>query len=237
MFNNFWERAQSLVTDFISEHWLKVLVIIGSTLLAWLLKKLIDRQRWYQRQFLGRVNFSLNIIEGGYLRIRTLIEKELKEVLLNNEQAMRLVLKSAKRTTVADPIVPLPKDEGWLIQIAILNELSEKFSAGMLAADMRIPVRKEIYVFVLTSEPDADVRVRKLRIMIIREALLQKIAAGEIPEPKFEAPTHNVRWKTLGEIARRYQPEGVKGRDPLIRTIELCVPLPAALKAEEKRAD
>mgnify|MGYP007073183572 CR=1 FL=1 len=234
MFNNFWQNAQELVSEFVSEHWLKVLVIIGATVLGWIIKKFVDRRRWYRRQFLSRVNFSLNIVEGGYLRIRTLIEKELKEVLLDNAQAMRIVLKTSRQTTVQDPFVPLPKDEAWLVLISILNELAEKFSAGTLAADMGVPVRKETYVFGLTSEPDPDVRVRKLRVMIIREELLRQIAAGKVPEPKYEAPTHNVRWKTLGEMGRRYLAECNGKDEKLLRTIELCYATTDTGKRTEK---
>lgn len=231
MFDNFWQDAQALVSEFISEHWLKVLFIIGATALGWLIKKILDRRRWFRRQFLSRVNFSLNMVTEGTLRIRTLIEKELKEVLLDNEQAMRIVLKTARNTTVQDPFVPLPKDEAWLVLIAILNELAEKFAPGTLAADLGIPVVKESYVFGLTSEPDQDVRVRKLRVMIIRESLLRQIAAGEIPEPKYEAPTHNVRWKTLGEMARRFLDEAEGKRDKLLRDIELCFATPSAAQS------
>lgn len=120
-------------------------MILGTTLFAWVVKKIVDRRKWYRRQFMGRVNFSLNMIEGGTLRIRTLVEKELKDVLLNNELAMRLVLKHSRQTTVEDAFVPLPKEEGWLVLIAFLNELAEKFSLGTLAADMGVPVLKEIY--------------------------------------------------------------------------------------------
>lgn len=76
----------------------------------------------------------------------------------------------------------------------------------------------------MTSEADADVRVRKLRVMVVKESLLLKIANGKVPEPNYESPTHNVRWKTLRQMAQRYQPGGAVQRDRLLRTIELCVP-------------
>lgn len=225
--DNFWSQAQDFVADFVSDHWLKLLALGATTIAAWLLKKYVDRRRWYRRQFMGRINFSLNMVEDGWLRIRTLLEKELKDVLLNNDLPQRIVLKSAWLTTPDDAFVPLPKEEAWLILNAFLNEIAEKFSAGTLAADMGVPVVKERYVFGLTSEADTDVRVRKLRVMIAKESLLRQIAAGNVPEPRYESKSHNVRWKTLNQMAARYA-RNDEARDHLMRAMELCVPVGVA---------
>ena len=162
------------------------------------------RSAWYRRQYLDRLNFSLNILDGNTLKIRTLMEDSLESVFLNRV-AVGAVRSASSRATVDDPILHFPKEDAWFILNGVLNALSEKFSAGVLRqdilrnakgeADVIIPSAR--YVFCLTCEKNAQVRTQKIRAMVIRKDCLESL-----PEtiPVLERPTHETRWQTLQKM-------------------------------------
>src|SRR5262249_2250721 len=77
------------ITHWIAENWLRILGLF--TFLTVLPAYFRARYLWRRRMFLTRINFSLNFIEDGVLRFRTIGENDLAHVLLNNAHAIRLV--------------------------------------------------------------------------------------------------------------------------------------------------
>jgi hypothetical protein len=177
------------------------------------------RAAWKRRQFLHRINFSLNYVEADTLRFRTLRESDIHEVLLNNDHAADLVAKAAGRTTLEQPFLDLPRKEAWIVLNSVLNELSEQFAVGFLAASMGLPTRSERYVIGLTCEKDPDVRINKIRVMIIAETLLQRIE--NLAGLAFEREHHRIRLKTLAKMAQIYRDEK---RKHLLLIVELRLP-------------
>ena len=188
------------------------LVALAAALFAWWRA----RREWKRRQFLHRINFSLNYVEANTLRFRTLRESDIHEVLLNNDHAADLVAKAAARTTLDEPFLDLPRNEAWIVLNSVLNELSEQFAAGFLAASMGLPTHGERYVIGLTCEKDPDVRINKIRVMIIAETLLQRIEG--LAGLKFEREHHQIRLKTLARMAQLYRNEK---RKHLLLVVEL----------------
>lgn len=84
---------------------------------------------------------------------------------------------------------------------AILNEISEKFSAGLFLREAARPHDAIRYLFCLTNECDGDVRTRKIRAMVIRRDRLLNLPAEQ---PSLESPHHSVRWKTLQHMQKTY---------------------------------
>lgn len=78
------DQLQSLVEDIISDHWMKLAWFVIAAVGLGAIKRWRDKRKWRLRQFLERVNCSLNIIDGGVLKIRTLFETSLGDILLAN---------------------------------------------------------------------------------------------------------------------------------------------------------
>lgn len=203
--------------ELLRQHWHSIAGTAATLLAAaWVWWR--ARLAWRRRRFLHRINFSLNYIEAGTLRFRTLQESDIREILLNNTYAVKLLMRAVGRTTLDQPLVELPDRDAWIVLNSVLNELSEQFAQGFLARSMGLPVCAEQYVFAITCEKDPDVRINKVRVMIIAESLLDRIEQmGQVaadrepaaeksgPSPiqdlKFERPHHHVRLNTLRKMA------------------------------------
>lgn len=182
------------------EHGSKVLLSAAGLAAGALLGRWRARRQWARREFLDRLNVSLNTVEHGWLRIRTLLEKDAQEVLLN-KTAVTLVKDAAARCTEADPLLPLPPDDAWFVLNGVLNEISERFADGLLRRDMGQPVTGCRYLLCLTFEVAGSVRTRKIRGMLVRKDVLEAL-----PEtcPQLESPHHVTRWETLRAMARAW---------------------------------
>jgi hypothetical protein len=207
----------SVVTEWISDNWFKALSLAAIAVVTAIWARYQASRAWRRRQFLKRVNLSLNFLDGDMLRFRTLFELELDSILLGNSAAVRIVLRAARRTRPGQPIMEFPPDEAWHIMNSVLNEISERFAHGTLAAAVGVPVVRRQFVFAMTCEKDKDVRWMKIRIMLIAENLLERIASSAIPKPNFEAPHHSIRWNTLNTIAACYKTERQSGFRKLMR--------------------
>jgi hypothetical protein len=196
------------------EHWPKVAAAIGSAAIGWFFGRRRAKAAWKKREFLDRLNVSLNSIQEGRLRIRTLLEKRCEDVFLNTV-ATEAVLKAARETTPSDSILPLPREDYWYYLNAILNEVSEKFAAGQLSRDLGISVRCDVYLICLTCECSGPMRTRKVRAMLIRKSLLR--ALPEQP-PQYEREEHSTRWLTLQQLATSYPKHPERFLE-----VELCV--------------
>lgn len=187
----------------VRDHGSKLLAAAVFTVIGWGIGRWRSKRAWRNRNFLNRLNFSLNLLVDGKLLIRTLMEKSCEEVFLN-QSAVEDVLASAKRTTAANPLLPLAKDDTWYYLNQVLNELAEKFATAPLKRDLNQPVCTSRYLVCLTSESAGEIRTRKIRAMIIRKD--QLLALPE-EAPQFESPHHITRWQTLRIMQAKYASE------------------------------
>ncbi len=159
------------------------------------------RKRLSKRDFLDRVNFSLNIIQHGRLHLRTIIEKPATEVFLN-PAIIKKVSRASKKTTANDPLLPIgKKNDYWLCLNAALNEVSEKFAHGYIRQDITGDARTETYVLCLTCEVSDHMNTRKVRVMMIKKSLLEYFPTAD---PKVDAVTHATRIRTLRQLSEAY---------------------------------
>lgn len=161
------------------------------------------RKAWEQKDFLGRINVSLNILTDGKLKIRTLLERSLDEVFLN-PVAVEKVRAASLRTTPDDPMLPIDRADCWFLLNFVLNAVAEQFTVGMIRHDAGEPVRAVSYLIVLTCEVVGEERIRKVRAMVIREELLRDFPYLD-KLPLLENPWHETRVHTLRKAAQLYR--------------------------------
>jgi len=191
------------ITGLLRDHWASVVFsLAGIGVGAWWGRHRARRQ-WERKEFLHRLNVSLTSIHRGTLRIRTVLEKNLQDVLLNRV-ATEKVLDAATRTTEADPVLPLAKDDAWFLLNGVLNEVSEHFATGLLREDLGAPTATGRYLICLTHEVAGAVRTRKIRAMMVQRELLENLPDAC---PALESPNHTTRWDTLQVMARLWQTE------------------------------
>ena len=195
-FNEIWIQ----VVASLSGHAVKL--TIGFTLMAfgWYIGMRRAKSHWKKQEFFDRFNMSLNTIDGGTLKIRTLSEKRCGDVFLNSVAADTLQ-RLARQTTSTDPILPIPLNDSWFFLNAVLNDLSKQFAAGVMKRDMGAQVTTVVYLVALTCEAAGDMRTRKIRAMITKKSLLTNLPAEM---PKLEAAHHCTRWQTLQFLAGEY---------------------------------
>lgn len=173
-------------------------------------------REWKNKEFMGRVIVSLNIFADGALKIRTILEKNLEDVFLN-QIAIGKVLAAANRCTPDMPLLPIAKEDRWFLLNFVLNAVSEHFVAGQVRYDAGEKVTVVKYALFLTCEIVGDERIRKVRAMLIK---LDHLTAFPYPDtlPRLENPWHEDRIKTLRAAAAQY----AKEPDQFL-TLEVCV--------------
>ena len=189
-----------VLIEFLRDYWEQVATL--ATLCIVLLTYWKARSVWKARDFMTRVNFSLNYVDANKLKIRTLRETEIDRILLGNRHGRRVVLRAARGTTTEQPFLRLPRTDSWLVLNSVLNELSEEFAEGFLAASMGVPTKAARFVFAITCEKHRDVRMNKIRVMIIEKSLLLEI--GKFSDIEFERDSHHVRYQTLKTMRELY---------------------------------
>ena len=195
------QQVIQTLLDYVKDHAIKLITGIVLMGVGWYFGHRRASVDWKKQEFLDRLNLSLNTIVDGTLKIRTLSEKRCEEVFLNSAAA-EIVKKVARKTTEADPILPISMEENWFYLNSVLNDLSEQFAPGFLKQDMCGPVTSATYLIVLTCESAGEMKTRKIRAMVIQKSLLLNL-----PEetPKFQLPHHITRWATLKFLAAEYQ--------------------------------
>ena len=189
-----------VLIEFLRDYWEQVATL--ATLCIVLLTYWKARSVWKARDFMTRVNFSLNYVDANKLKIRTLRETEIDRILLGNRHGRRIVLHAARRTTAEQPFLRLPRTDSWLVLNSVLNELSEEFAEGFLAASMGVPTKAATFVFAITCEKHRDVRMNKIRVMIVEKSLLLEI--DKFSDLEFERGSHHVRYQTLKTMRELY---------------------------------
>lgn len=201
MMPDWWSHAWQTVADQISENGAKILtgaILMG---IGWYFGKKKAHANWKKREFYDRLNISLNTLHEGRLLIRTLVEKRVESVYLN-AAATDAVIRAAQKTTLQDSTLPLPEKDYWYFLNPILNELSEKFARGAIERDLGKPVKTATYLVALTCECAGDVRMRKIRAMVIQKSVLMALP---IEAPAVNAASHKTRWTTLNQLADEWK--------------------------------
>jgi len=213
-----FEAVWEWLGEFLKEHWWELLASAGALVFGWWWGRRQARRQWKAKEFLDRLNISLNTLVDGTLLIRTIFEGDLESVF-HNDVAAGKVLAAAKKTTAADPILPVPKDHRWFLLNGVLNTLSQQFAEGTLRRDAGGDVRGVRYVICLTCEVAGAARTRKVRAMMIQADTLARFASEYADEmPTLETTWHETRVQTLRTLARRRQTEG----DHFLE-MEICV--------------
>lgn len=227
------EVAQA-ISDFVEAHWLKAIVSCAFLLTGVFWGKWRAYWQWIRKEYTGRLNISLNIIDEGKckpyvpingprnleapvfrLKIRTLLEKNLLEVFINKVAAHKV--ESAAHHTEGSkhcPLLPLNDDDRWHLLNAVLNELSEQFNTGCVKQAVGDEYTSYLFLVCLTYEVAGDVRTRKVRAMVIRHDQLLSLP----DEIELESPHHQTRVDTLRKMAEVYK------EDPsYFVEVEICV--------------
>jgi hypothetical protein len=173
-------------------------------------------REWKRKEFLNRIIVSLNIFADGFLKIRTVMERSLEEVFLN-QVAIDKVLASARRCTPDSPILPIAREDRWYILNFVLNAVAEHFAAGQVRQDAGEKVTVVRYALFLTAELVGDERIRKVRAMLVKQEHLTNFPYPDTM-PKLENAWHDDRIKTLRRAAELY----AKEPDNFL-TLEVCV--------------
>ncbi len=185
------------VENLIEGNWSKLVSGLVMMALGWWIGKRRAQSAWKRKEFLDRLNVSLNSVHNGKLLIRTVLEKSCQEIFLNSV-AVETVLDAARSTTAMDSTLPLPKDDYWYYLNSALNEIAEKFAMGAVRRDQGLDVKVETYVICLTCESAGELRTRKVRAMLVQKKLIENLPAEC---PKLESPHHITRWETLKQLA------------------------------------
>lgn len=181
----------------VSENWIKFLSFL--TFLTVIPAYLRARYLWRKRQFLTRINFSLNFMDGNTLRFRTIRENDVAHALLNNAHAIRTLLRAARADRPGAFLLFDDKEEAWTILTTLLNELSSQLAEGYFARSMGLPTRSEWYKIGLTCEKHGDLKSTKIRVMLVPRKMLEVI--DQLTDVQFEAKHHHIRLTTLREMA------------------------------------
>ena len=192
------EQILEALTDWLQDNWVKFLTGLFIMAFGWFFGQRRARVSWKEKEFLDRLNVSLNSIDGGTLLIRTILEKSCKDVFLN-DVAVAAIRDASENTSEAAPTLPLPESEYWYYLNSVLNEVAEQFSEGQIRRDMGLPVTVKRYLICLTSECAGELKTRKVRAMLIQATLLDALPEEQ---PKLESPHHITRWDTLRKLAK-----------------------------------
>lgn len=194
------DQLLQTLQDYIKDHAVKLLTGLILMGIGWFFGRKRAHAHWQKQEFFDRLNVSLNIIEDGMLKIRTLSEKRCESVFLNSA-AVDTIVKLATKTTAQDPLLPFPQNQNWFFLNSVLNDLSEQFALGLVKRDLGGPVHSAKYLIALTCEAEGEMKTRKIRAMVIKKTLLLSL-----PEetPKLESPRLITRWGTLKFMAAEY---------------------------------
>src|SRR5690349_17974009 len=103
------------------ENWGKLLGLCA--FLVFIPTYLRARYLWRKRRFLSRINYSINFIEDGTLKFRTLRESNLIDAMLQNVHAVRVVSNTPRFAKPSAFLLFKDKEEAWTILSILLNEI------------------------------------------------------------------------------------------------------------------
>jgi hypothetical protein len=210
------------LSEFLRPHWNTIALVLTWAGIG--IAYVRRRSQWRSKQFLARVNFSLNYVAGDSLAMRTLLETTANEVWLN-DYGVGHVIAAARRAAVDQPFLMLP-DPGDrdFVNRAVLNVLSERFAETYLAASLGQAVDIRPHVFGLTCEKYGDIRTLKLRVLIIEEQTLADLfgPTNRVATLTTSIPILRSRLTTLRIMYDLYQKDR-SGDRPVLGHMELGV--------------
>lgn len=159
---------------------------------------------WRRARFENRINISLNTLADGVLRIRTVHEDTVGNVVLSSH-ARRLLKRAARRTTTKDPFLHFAdQNDAWMVYHEIVLTISGLYSAQIIGAAMRgTSADEEQFFIALTWERDTKTRIQKFRILMAQRDVLRAARtnrAGIRPE----VPEHASRIEALAQMYEHY---------------------------------
>ena len=177
----------------------------------------LAHRKMRELNFLDRVNVSLNLFVDGKLKIRTLFERPLEEVIHNRHVREVLQRAAFKASAGDDPIVRLPDAHSWFVLNCVLNSIAERFSDGVFREQRGLPVERASYAFWVTCEPATAQRERKIRVFMMEEDLLREFPFAE-KMPELESEKHRDRVHSLRRSSEVFR------TDPqLFSRVEICM--------------
>ena len=120
------DQILEALADWFHDNWIKFLTGLFVMAIGWYFGQRRAQASWKKKEFLDRLNVSLNAIDGGTLLIRTVLEKSCKDVFLN-DVAVEAIREASGKTSEQDPTLPLPESEYWYYLNSVLNEVAEQF--------------------------------------------------------------------------------------------------------------
>jgi len=184
-----------------------IVLFLCTTVLSLLLGRLWGyyqaRRQLEALHFFDIINVGFNLLDGGTLKIRTVFETTLENIYRNRIQVETLK-KLARKTTTANPMIELPKDDAWYYLNFLLNNLSEKFAEGTAREACGLPVTRTRFSLFLTCEKVGADRLHKIRAMLVRQELLEAFPYTD-SLPVLEKDYHQDRIVTLRCAARAFR--------------------------------
>lgn len=209
MFELFADAVDDIATDSGKKAIAGVISAVLLSVLSFVVGRYWGRYRahreWESKIFLHRCIVSLNIFADGFLKIRTVLERNLDDVFLN-QIAVEKVEAAAAKCNADHPILPLAAKDRWYILNFVLNAVAEHFVEGHVRQDAGDQVTTVKYALFLTAELVGDERIRKVRAMLVKHDHLVNFPYPDTL-PQLENPWHEDRIKTLRKAAALYAKE------------------------------
>lgn len=206
----------ALIT-WLQEHWTEAVASIVSLFIGGFIGRWRAWKRFADRSFFDRITVSLNYVEEGQFKIRTLLERSALEIYRNAAMARAITDACAKKNS--GPLLDLPEKDYWYYLNPVLNAISEHFAEGYVRREAGAGAVEHTYLLFLTCEngEGVAVRQRKVRAMLIRE---QTLLATIDLIPRFRNEFQEARWNTLRQIREEFATNPETKR---IRKISICV--------------
>ncbi|MBA4067518.1 MAG: hypothetical protein C0501_28175 [Isosphaera sp.] len=183
------------------------------------------RSQWRNREFLGQVNFSLNLF-GDTMAMRTLLECPTASIW-PNAHGLRLIRAACASTTNEDPFLRLthPDDRAYMNR-AVKNAVSQLCPAAFVAAAVGAPVKTGTFLFAVTCERyEEGMRTIKIRVLLIEQNMLREwCRPGGRADGLELAPFYRPRLRTLKAMYEMDAKARAGGPEELGR-VELGVPV------------
>ena len=144
----------------------------------------------------------------------------------------RCALAANSTEPLISPFILLPLNHRITWTNQLVNEISSITAQGHVAVDMGLPAHRLTYIMAIVVEQTLVGTSRKIRVLLIRKDMLEKLA--DMPDPEFEHPSYSVRWRTLLQMAAAKFPEH---REKLLPRVEEWTTKGAHAKLHQQEMD
>jgi len=206
------------IITFLQEHWTEAVASIISLLVGGFIGRWRAWKRFADRAFYDRITVSLNYVEDGHFKIRTLLERSSMELFRRHGNGPRRhgsLLEKGPR-----PALGLA-GQGLLGTTSTLSSMRsrERFAEGYIRREAGTGATEQTYLLFLTCENDEGAAVcqRKVPAMMIREQVL--LSTIDIT-PQFRNEFQKARWETLRKVREELATNPETKR---IRRVSICV--------------